>query len=193
MLRAGDLLTDEPLRRVLHVDDADFIAAKRAHRVGFADVQIAKGQRIEGRCAEPAVAPVGLQRAGEPAIVVVLIGARGGELHFQIAKVLVGHLLLADALKELGVENGDTVTVILTEDKSEFGVDVPEELEELFKQDPEGKRRFDLLKPGMQRYILNFVNTVKSPQLRVDKAFMLINNLKNLMQGKETFKEILGK
>lgn len=96
-------------------------------------------------------------------------------------------------MKELGVENGDTVTVILTEDKSEFGVDVPEELEELFKQDPEGKRRFDLLKPGMQRYILNFVNTVKSPQLRVDKAFMLINNLKNLMQGKETFKEILGK
>ena len=96
-------------------------------------------------------------------------------------------------MKELGVGNGDTVAVILTEDESEFGVDVPEELTELFKQDPEGKRRFDLLKPGMQRYILNFVNTVKSPQLRVDKAFMLITNLKNLTPGKETFKEILGK
>jgi hypothetical protein len=96
-------------------------------------------------------------------------------------------------MKELGVENGDTVAVILTEDESEFGVDVPEELTELFKQDPEGKRRFDLLKPGMQRYILNFVNTVKSPQLRVNKAFMLISNLKNLTPGKETFKEILGK
>lgn len=96
-------------------------------------------------------------------------------------------------MKELGVGNGDTVAVILTEDTSEFGVDVTEELTELFKQDPEGKRRFDLLKPGMQRYILNFVNTVKSPQLRVDKAFMLITNLKNLTPGKETFKEILGK
>lgn len=96
-------------------------------------------------------------------------------------------------MKELGVEMGDTVNVILTEDTSEFGIDVPEELTELFKQDPEGKRRFDLLKPGMQRYILNYVNTVKSPQLRVDKAFMLINNLKNLTPGKETFKEILGK
>ena len=72
-------------------------------------------------------------------------------------------------------------------------MDVPEELSELFKQDPEGKRRFDLLKPGIQSYILNFVNTVKSPQLRVDKAFMLISNLKNLTPGKETFKEILGK
>lgn len=96
-------------------------------------------------------------------------------------------------MKELGVGNGDTVAVILTEDTSEFGVDVPEELSELFKQDPEGKHRFDLLKPGMQRYILNFVNTVKSTQLRVDKAFMLISNLKNLTPGKETFKEILGK
>lgn len=96
-------------------------------------------------------------------------------------------------MKELGVEMGDFVNIILTEDTSEYGVDVPEELTELFKQDPEGKRRFDLLKPGMQRYILNHVNTVKSPQLRVDRAFTLISNLKNLTQGKETFKEILGK
>lgn len=96
-------------------------------------------------------------------------------------------------MKELGVEMGDGVSVILTEDRSEFGVDVPEELTELFRQDTEGKRRFDLLKPGMQRYILNHVNTIKSPQLRVDRAFILISNLKNLIQGKETFKEILGK
>jgi hypothetical protein len=96
-------------------------------------------------------------------------------------------------MKELGVEQGDFVNVILTEDTSEYGVDVPEELSELFNQDPEGKRRFDLLKPGMQRYILNYVNTVKSPQLRVDRAFTLISNLKNLTPGKETFKEILGK
>ncbi|MBI3517828.1 MAG: DUF1905 domain-containing protein [Bacteroidetes bacterium] len=96
-------------------------------------------------------------------------------------------------MKELGVVDGDTVDVILTEDRSEYGVEVPEELTELFKQDPEGKRRFDVLKPGMQRYILNHVNTVKNPQLRVDRAFMLITNLKNLTPGKETFREILGK
>lgn len=96
-------------------------------------------------------------------------------------------------MKELGVVDGDTVDVILTEDRSEYGVEVPEELTELFKQDPEGKRRFDVLKPGMQRYILNHVNTVKNPQLRVDRAFMLITNLKNLTPSKETFREILGK
>lgn len=96
-------------------------------------------------------------------------------------------------MKDLGVGMGDMVDIILTEDISEYGVDVPEELTELFKQDPEGKRRFDLLKPGMQRYILNHVGVVKSPQLKLERAFMLISNLKNLSQGKETFKEILGK
>jgi hypothetical protein len=96
-------------------------------------------------------------------------------------------------MKELAVGMGDFVDITLTEDKSEFGVDVPEELTELFKQDPEGKRRFDVLKPGMQRYILNYVNTVKSSQLKLERAFTLITNLKNLTQGKETFKEILGK
>lgn len=96
-------------------------------------------------------------------------------------------------MKELGVERGDEVSIKLTEDTSEYGVNVPEELTELFKQDPEGKARFDKLKPGMQRYILNHVDAVKSPQKRVERAFTLISNLKNLLPGKETFKEILGK
>jgi hypothetical protein len=96
-------------------------------------------------------------------------------------------------MKELGVEQGDDVTVILTADESEYGVDVPEELQELFKQDPEGKERFDKLKPGMQRYILNYVNTVKSLNLRAERAFLLISNLKKQAPGKESFKAILGK
>lgn len=99
----------------------------------------------------------------------------------------------AKRMKELGVEKGDTVKVILDEDTSEYGVDVAAELMELFKQDPEGKKRFDLLKPGMQRYILNYVNSVKSPQLKVERAFLLISNLKKQPVGKENFKEMLGK
>ena len=96
-------------------------------------------------------------------------------------------------LKDLEVGMGDIVDIILTEDASEYGVDVPEELNELFKQDTEGKRRFDLLKPGMQRYILNHVGVVKSAQLKLERAFTLITNLKKLSVGKETFKEMLGK
>lgn len=96
-------------------------------------------------------------------------------------------------MKALGVERDSEVDVLLTEDTSEFGVEVCEEIEEVFKQDPEAKQRFDELTPGMQRYILNYVLTVKSSQLRVDKAFTLLSNLKQLPKGKISFKQILGK
>jgi hypothetical protein len=96
-------------------------------------------------------------------------------------------------MKEAGAAYGDTVHVTLSEDKSEYGTDVPEELAELLRQDPEGKRRFELLTPGKKRYILNYVASVKNPQLRADRAFLLIGNLKNLPEGKESFREMLGK
>lgn len=141
-----------------------------------------------------------------PAVIVKKIGGIGKQrlicevnkqLKFQCGLIALGEgkayiSINSKRMKELGVEKGDTVNLILTEDNSEYGVEVPEELTELLKQDPEGKRRFDLLKPGMQRYILNHVFSVKSVQLRVERAFSLISNLKQLPQGKETFKEILG-
>ena len=96
-------------------------------------------------------------------------------------------------IKEAGAAYGDTVRVTLSEDKSEYGADVPEELTELFRQDPEGKRRFGLLTAGKKRYIINYIATVKNPQLRSDRAFLLISNLKTLPPGKESFREMLGK
>lgn len=98
----------------------------------------------------------------------------------------------AKRMKELGVKPGDTIHISLVKDESKYGVDVPEELAELLKQDPEGEERFNFLTPGMQRYIINYVGTVKSSRLRVEKAVMLITNLKRLKKGKESFREILG-
>lgn len=96
-------------------------------------------------------------------------------------------------MKEAGADYGDMVQVTLREDQSEYGAEMPEELDELFRQDAEGKRRFDLLTAGKKRYIINYVNTVKSPQLRIDRAFLLIHNLKKLPLGKESFRDMLGK
>lgn len=53
--------------------------------------------------------------------------------------------------------------------------------------------RFELLKPGMQRYVLQYVAGVKSSELRIDRAILIIENLKVLKEGKETFREMLGK
>lgn len=95
-------------------------------------------------------------------------------------------------MQQLGVKLHDEVTVTLEKDDSTYGTEVPAEMEELLQQDKEGNRRFLLLKPGMQRYMLNHVSAVKSPQLRVDRAITLIENLKKLPEGKENFRAMLG-
>lgn len=142
-----------------------------------------------------------------PASVVKQIGGIGKQrlfcevnktVKFQCGLIALGEgkayiSINSKRMKEAGVGFGDMVNVILSEDNSEYGVEIPEELAELFKQDPEGKKRFDLLTPGKQRYILNYVASVKSPQLRVDRAFLLISNLKTLPLGKEHFRDMLGK
>ena len=99
----------------------------------------------------------------------------------------------AARMKKLKVEEGDTVSVSLTKDESKYGMELPEELVEIFRQDKEAKRRFDLLTPGKQRYIIFYVAGVKNPQLRIDRAMLLLTNLKKLPEGKEEFRAMLGK
>lgn len=93
-------------------------------------------------------------------------------------------------MKEAGATAGDTVQVELKEDKSKYGMPMPEELNEVLLSDPEGKERFEKLTPVKQRNIIHFVSSVKSSQLKIDRALKLINNLKLLPPGKEKVREI---
>ncbi|HEY4651275.1 MAG TPA: YdeI/OmpD-associated family protein [Pontibacter sp.] len=120
------------------------------------------------------------------------------KLNFQAGLVALGggagYISINNArLKKLGLQPGSEVQVSLEPDHSEFGMEMPEELTELLAQDDEGKRRFELLPPGKQRYIMYYVAGVKNTQLRIDRALLLINNLKQLPIGKESFREMLGK
>lgn len=121
-----------------------------------------------------------------------------GTCTFQCGLVALGqgsgYISLNSArMKQAKVRHGDAVTVALTKDDSAYGVEKPPELTELLEQDEEGNRRFHLLPPGKQRYIIQHVGGVKSSQLRIDRAILLIENLKRLPHGKESFREILGK
>lgn len=121
-----------------------------------------------------------------------------GSLTFQCGLVALGQGLgyisiNSKRMKELGVRNGDKVTVSLVRDESNYGMEMPPELAELLQQDEEGRARFRLLTPGRQRYIIQYVSTVKNSQLRIDRAILLIENLKRLPKGKESFREMLGK
>ncbi|MES2557586.1 MAG: YdeI/OmpD-associated family protein [Bacteroidota bacterium] len=96
-------------------------------------------------------------------------------------------------LKELKKAIGDDVEVQFFKDESTYGVEVAEEIAEYWAQDPEAFRRFSQLTPSMQRYILNFITTVKNPDKRMERTLMLMRNLLRSVEGKETFRELLGK
>lgn len=96
-------------------------------------------------------------------------------------------------LKQIGKTLGDSVFVQLIKDESEFGAEVPDEIMEYWEQVPETKIRFDKLTPGMKRYILNYVSTVKSPIKRSERTHLLLSNLLKAPPGKETFRFLLGK
>lgn len=104
-----------------------------------------------------------------------------------------GYIMISKAkLKTLGAGLGDRVQIVLTADKSKYGLPMPAELKELLKQDEEGKKRFNLLSPGKQRNILHYVGSVKNSDARLERAVQLISNLKKCPLGKETFRQILG-
>jgi len=96
-------------------------------------------------------------------------------------------------LKELKKTIGDDVEVRFFKDESTYGVEVAEEIAEYLAQDPESFRRFSLLTPSMQRYILNYVTTVKNPDKRLERTLLLMRNLLQSTEGKESFRELLGK
>jgi Bacteriocin-protection, YdeI or OmpD-Associated/Domain of unknown function (DUF1905) len=96
-------------------------------------------------------------------------------------------------LKELKKAIGDDVEVQFFKDESTYGVEVAEEIAEYWSQDEEAFRRFSQLKPSMQRYILNYVTSVKNPDKRMERTLMLMRNLLQSAEGKETFRELLGK
>jgi hypothetical protein len=87
-------------------------------------------------------------------------------LMFQCGLVALGDgdayiSLNAKRLKQLGLKAGSCASVALKKDNSKYGMPMPEELNELLNQDKEGEQRFNLLSPGKQRYIIQYVNTVK--------------------------------
>lgn len=86
----------------------------------------------------------------------------------------------------------DKITAEIELDNSKYGMEVPEELEALLEQDREGLKLFEEITPGQQRYIINYVDGVKSVQKRVDRAIMMIENLKTMPGNKFDFRHLLG-
>jgi mannitol/fructose-specific phosphotransferase system IIA component len=91
--------------------------------------------------------------------------------------------------KKLGLSLGQQVTVTLEKDESEYGLPMPEEMAEVLASDPEGDELFQALTPGKQRNLLYIAGKVKSSELRIHKALVIVEHLKT-QEGKIDFKQL---
>lgn len=82
-----------------------------------------------------------------------------------------------------GIVAGDMVNVLLVKDESKYGLPMPEEFREVLDQDPEGDRLFHALTAGMQRSILYLISRPKDIDLRIHRALLIIEHIKE-NQGK---------
>ncbi len=91
--------------------------------------------------------------------------------------------------KKLSIKEGDEVHVKIKPDTSKYGLPLPEELEAIFEIDEDGSHFFHQLTPGKQRTLLHLVGKPKSADIRIKKAMVIVEYLKEV-QGKLDFKEL---
>lgn len=96
-------------------------------------------------------------------------------------------------MKKLKLQIGDQVQVFLEPDQSEYGMDMCEELQEIFRQDPDVKELFDQLKPGMQRALIYQISSAKSSEKRLERALKITERIREIPTEKITFRLLLGK
>ncbi|MFN0158053.1 MAG: DUF1905 domain-containing protein [Bacteroidota bacterium] len=93
---------------------------------------------------------------------------------------------LRDALHLL---YGMPVEVRLRKDESKYGLPMPEELEELLRQDKEGARLMHSLTPGKLRTLLYIIGGVKNPAARASRSVVIVQHLKS-NKGKINYRQL---
>ncbi len=117
---------------------------------------------------------------GEESFQCALMPKGGNEYFININK---------ERRRKLQLHQGDKVRVELEEDKSPYGLPMPEELHELLKMDDEGSRLFHALTPGKQRNLIFIAGKPKTSDTRLTKALVIIEYLKRT-GGRLDFREL---
>ena len=80
--------------------------------------------------------------------------------------------------ERLGLAVGGKVAVELMPDESEFGMPMPEELQEVLNQDTAGEKHFRALKDGVKRSMMYQIAKMKDVDRRIHAALVFIEHLK---------------
>lgn len=117
-----------------------------------------------------------------------------GEHQYQCGLLPVGAgktgVMINKAIRtKLGIFEGARLRVRLSKDESEYGLEMPEELAELMRQDEEGDRLFHELTDGKRRSLIYLVSSVKNSERRIERAITVIEHLKE-HGGKVDYKRL---
>lgn len=96
-------------------------------------------------------------------------------------------MINAEVRKKLKLGEEAVLQVQIKKDRSKYGIHLPEEMEELLLIDEEGSVFFHQLTPGKQRSLLHIIGKPKSSAIRLKKAVVVLDFLKN-NNGKLDFK-----
>lgn len=94
----------------------------------------------------------------------------GGEFYIMVNKAV---------RTRLEIVHGQTIEVSLRPDDSKYGMPMPEELEEVLKQDPDGDRLFHRLTAGKRRSLMWIVGKGKDEDTRIHRALAVVEHLKD--------------
>ena len=86
-------------------------------------------------------------------------------------------ILSKDKLKAADVDLGHHVHVVLEPDMSQYGMALPEDLEEMLEADPEFQRRFDEMKPGRRRGVIHHIASAKTEETIAKRIVRLMQEL----------------
>lgn len=98
-----------------------------------------------------------------------------------MTKKEAGHFITIGATicKKLNIKQGSKVTATFTSDTTKYQFEMPEELQEVLKTDPEANTMFHTLTKGNQRSLMYLVSQVKSTDKRIDRALKIAEKIKN--------------
>lgn len=106
-----------------------------------------------------------------------------GKERFQCALMPSGGEFFIMVNKEirtrLQIVSGDAVDVTLRLDESKYGMAMPEELEEVLKQDAKGDRFFHELTAGKRRSLMWIVSKGKDVDTRIHRALVVTEHLRD--------------
>ena len=93
-------------------------------------------------------------------------------------------------LKKVKANYGETVEVSIRADDSEYGYEMPEEMQGLLDQDDDGRKIWEATSPGMKRSLLHYVNSAKSSDVRIKRAILILQRAAELQAEKERKKRL---